>query len=205
MEGRCCPFSLNTLIWDFTLLPSYLLFPFKAEVINYKGDLNTPPDQVQFFRSEWNIFNLRPTRRRGRRRQTLWGRRWGWARAREEGTSPAMRTTGDLWFGELLSVIVESMPWDQPLMISLTTVHLLMSDPHCCITLHCGCSFLPSNMEPWCKVSQTRILTNRTGVAVKLQVPQSIISLHSFVHGLLSENSMIMCLIVRLLCEYNIS
>lgn len=82
---------------------------------------------------------------------------------------------------------------------------MLMSDPHCSITLHCDCSFLPKYLEPWCKVSQIRILTNGTEVAKKLLVPQSMISLHNFVHGLLLEKSMIMCLIVRLLCEYNIS
>ena len=42
-------------------------------------------------------YNLLKIRRRGRRRQTLLGRRWGWGRAREGGTSPATRTTGDCW------------------------------------------------------------------------------------------------------------
>ena len=60
MEGRCCPFTLQSLNTIAILLVHIMHFPFKAEVINYKGDLNTPPDQVQFFRSEMYFTSDQP-------------------------------------------------------------------------------------------------------------------------------------------------
>ena len=51
-------FYCHHIVYGLVLLPSYSVFSFKAEVINYKGDLNTPPDQVKIFRSERTIFNL---------------------------------------------------------------------------------------------------------------------------------------------------
>ena len=54
---------------------------------------------------------LLQTRRRGRRRQTLLGRRWGWGgEAKQGGTIPVMRTTGENWSADFWSLW--SMSWD---------------------------------------------------------------------------------------------
>ena len=97
--------GVDFLFDGFALLPSYCIcyVYFQAEVINYKGDLNTPPDQViilHSFNSNQNKNSTKfQTRRRERRRLTLWGRRCGWGRARKErrGMNPVMRMTGDFF------------------------------------------------------------------------------------------------------------
>ena len=50
--NRCARSIAIILCIGLVLLPFYSVFSFKAEVINYKGDLNTPPDQVKYSRSE---------------------------------------------------------------------------------------------------------------------------------------------------------
>ena len=49
----------------------YYELSFKAEVINYKGDLNTPPDQVRFSnRSDKKIDILTSTNQAERKKKT---------------------------------------------------------------------------------------------------------------------------------------